>query len=76
MEWLNDLLWSESVAHTVLMFAFIIAAGTALGKIKIFGISLLSSLFLFIATPKSPKGDFNSAPKSPLGDLGVEPLQK
>ncbi len=47
MDWLNDLLWGEGVAHTVLLFAFVIAAGIALGKIKVFGISLGITFVLF-----------------------------
>ncbi|MDR0231930.1 MAG: putative transporter [Dysgonamonadaceae bacterium] len=48
MDWLNDLLWGEGVAHTVLLFAFVIAIGIALGKIKIFGISLGITFVLFV----------------------------
>jgi len=47
MAWLNDLLWGEGVAHTVLLFSFVIAAGIALGKIKVFGISLGITFVLF-----------------------------
>ena len=48
MNWLSDLFTSDSVAHTVLLFAFIIAAGIGLGKIKIFGISLGITFVLFV----------------------------
>ena len=48
MEWLNDLLWKETVAHTVLIYCIVIALGVALGKIKFFGISLGITFVLFI----------------------------
>ncbi len=48
MEWFNELLWGEGVAHTVLLFAFVIALGVALGKVKIFGISLGITFVLFV----------------------------
>jgi len=47
MDWMNDLLWGDSVAHTVLLFAFVIAIGVMLGKIKIFGVSLGITFVLF-----------------------------
>jgi putative transport protein len=47
MNWLVELFNGEGVAHTVLLLAFIIAAGIALGKIKIFGISLGITFVLF-----------------------------
>jgi putative transport protein len=47
MDWLNELLWKESVAHTMLIYCFVIAAGVALGKLKIFGISLGITFVLF-----------------------------
>ena len=48
MEWLNDLFRGDGIAHTVLLFAFVIAAGIALGKIKVFGISLGITFVLFV----------------------------
>ena len=40
MDWLQDLLWNpNSVAHIVFLYAFVVAAGVYLGKIKIFGVS-------------------------------------
>lgn len=54
MEFLNNLLWgSESlwgggVAHSVLILALAIAFGTALGKIKIAGVSLGVTGILFV----------------------------
>lgn len=41
MNWLQDLLTNpDSIAHIVALYAFVIAAGVLLGKIKVFGISL------------------------------------
>lgn len=48
MEWIQNLLWdTNSVAHIVFLYAFVIAVGVALGKIKIFGISLGVTFVLF-----------------------------
>lgn len=47
MEWIENLLFSSSVAHTVLLYAFVIAAGVLLGKVKIFGVSLGVTFVLF-----------------------------
>ncbi|MFO7447342.1 MAG: hypothetical protein R6W90_13310, partial [Ignavibacteriaceae bacterium] len=47
MEWITELLWGEGIAHTVLLLAFVIAAGFALGKLKIGGISLGIAMVLF-----------------------------
>jgi putative transport protein len=40
MEWMSDLLWKKSVAQTILLFSFVIAAGVFLGKVRIYNISL------------------------------------
>ncbi|GHS97575.1 putative transporter [Bacteroidia bacterium] len=48
MDWLVELLWGDGVAHTVLLFAAVIAIGIPLGKIKVFGISLGITLVLFV----------------------------
>ena len=48
MEWLYSLLFEDGVAHSILLYAFIISAGVALGKIKIFGISLGVTFVLFV----------------------------
>lgn len=48
MGWFGDLLWTESVAHTMLLFCFVIALGVMLGKIKIFGVSLGITFVLFV----------------------------
>lgn len=48
MDWLQSLLWdSSSAAHIVLLYAFVIAVGVYLGKIKIFGVSLGVTFVLF-----------------------------
>lgn len=48
MSWLSELLWGEGIAHSVMLLAFVIAAGIQLGKIKIFGISLGITFVLFV----------------------------
>ena len=48
MTWLSDLFTGNGIAHTVLLFAFVIAAGISLGKIKVFGISLGITFVLFV----------------------------
>jgi putative transport protein len=47
MNWITDLFTGEGVAHTVLLFALVIALGIALGKIKFFGVSLGITFVLF-----------------------------
>lgn len=49
MSWLNDLLFnSNSIAHIVALYSFVIAMGVLLGKIKIFGVSLGVTFVLFV----------------------------
>lgn len=49
MNWLQDLLTNpDSIAHIVALYAFVIAAGVLLGKIKVFGISLGVTFVLFV----------------------------
>lgn len=49
MGWLQTLLMdSESVAHIVLLYAFVISLGVLLGKIKFFGVSLGVTFVLFV----------------------------
>ena len=49
MDWLFKLLTDpNSVAHIVLLYSFVIAAGVLLGKIKFFGISLGVTFVLFV----------------------------
>ena len=47
MDWLTELFVGNSVAHTLLIYAIVIAIGVLLGKIKIFGISLGATFVLF-----------------------------
>jgi len=48
MDWLQTLLTDpESVAHIVMLYAFVIVLGVLLGKIKIFGVSLGVTFVLF-----------------------------
>ena len=50
MEWLTSLFYNDTngAAHTVLLFAVVIALGIPLGRIKFFGISLGITLVLFV----------------------------
>lgn len=49
MEWLNSLLYdTDSVAHTLLLYSFVIALGVYLGKVKVFGVSLGVACILFV----------------------------
>ena len=48
MEWFTELLTCNSIAHAVLIYAFVIATGVMLGKIKIAGISLGVTFVLFM----------------------------
>lgn len=48
MQWFYDLWTQDSVAHSVLLFALVIAVGVWLGKIKVFGISLGITFVLFV----------------------------
>ena len=48
MDWLISLFTnSDSIAHIVLLYSLVIAAGIALGRFKIFGISLGVTFFFF-----------------------------
>ena len=58
MNWFTELWIGNGVAHTLLVYAIVIAIGVLLGKIKIFGISLGVTFVLFC-------GIF-------IGHLGVE----
>ena len=48
MNWIENLFLGSGVAHSILLFAFVIAIGIALGKIKIKGISLGITFVLFV----------------------------
>ncbi|MCX6333701.1 MAG: putative transporter [Bacteroidia bacterium] len=47
MDWLRELLFNESVAHTILIYCVVIAVGVSLGKVKILGVSLGIAFVLF-----------------------------
>ena len=47
MSWLIELFTSNTVAHTLIVYAIVIAIGVLLGKIKFFGISLGATFVLF-----------------------------
>ena len=40
MSWVSELFFGQGVAHSVLMFAIVIALGIVLGKVKIWGVLL------------------------------------
>ena len=50
MDWIVNLLkpGSESIASTLILYSFVIAAGIYIGKIKVFGISLGVTFVLFV----------------------------
>ena len=48
MEWFNSLIFKESIAQIILLYAFVISGGVMLGKIKFFGISLGVTFVLFV----------------------------
>jgi len=56
MDWLTDLIFSNSVAHTILVYCVVIACGLALGKIKIFNVSLGIAFILFAGIAASHFG--------------------
>ena len=37
MSWLSELFFGQGIAHSVLMFAIVIALGIVLGKVKVWG---------------------------------------
>jgi len=47
MDWISDLLFKETVAHTIFIYCVVIASGVFLGKLKIFGVSLGITFVLF-----------------------------
>lgn len=47
MEWLTDILFNGSVAHTILTYCVVIAVGIALGKVRIFNVSLGIAFVMF-----------------------------
>lgn len=50
MNWFTQLLTDNSlIAHAILVYAFVISLGMALGRVKIFGVSLGITFVLFVA---------------------------
>lgn len=47
MEFLNQFIFGEGIAHSIFVLAIVIALGTLLGRVKIFGISLGATWILF-----------------------------
>ena len=66
MEWVKNLLWNESVAQTMLVYSLIIAVGVALGKIRIFKISLGITFVLFAGIAA---GHFGFQPNAKVVDF-------
>lgn len=56
MNWFLDLLFKDTVAHTVLVYSLVIVAGIALGKIRIAGVSLGITFVLFAGLAASHFG--------------------
>lgn len=48
LDWLIRLFTEEGIAHTILIYAFVIALGVMIGKIKFFGVSLGVTFVLFV----------------------------
>ncbi|MDD3195623.1 MAG: putative transporter [Paludibacter sp.] len=48
LDWLRSLIFEDGIAHTILLYAFVIAIGVMLGKIKFFGVSLGVTFVLFV----------------------------
>ena len=64
IEWLQKLLHDpSSIAHIMLLYSFVIAAGVFLGKFKVFGVSLGVTFVLFVGILA---GHFNFT-----GDVGI-----
>ena len=48
MDWLNELVFGTGIAHSMFVFALVISIGIALGRIKIWGVSLGITWILFV----------------------------
>lgn len=72
MNWLDSLLFSDTVAHAILVISVVIALGIMFGKIKVFGISLGVTWILFIGIILSHFGfTVNESVRSFVGDFGL-----
>lgn len=47
MTWFTNLIFTQSVAQTIILYSFVIAIGVALGKVKVYNISLGITFVLF-----------------------------
>lgn len=47
MQWFWDLIFSDSIAHSILLLSVVIAIGLMMGKFKVFGVSLGVTFVLF-----------------------------
>ena len=47
MEWISDLFYNESVAHTILIYCIVISLGVMFGRIKVRGVSFGIAFVLF-----------------------------
>jgi putative transport protein len=47
-DWLISLFTEDGIAHTILLYAFVIGIGVMIGKVKFFGISLGVTFVLFV----------------------------
>ena len=47
MDWIKDLLFTNSAAHTILIYCIVISLGVMLGKVRICGVSLGIAFVLF-----------------------------
>lgn len=48
LDWLISLFTEDGIAHTILLYAFVIAMGVMIGKVKFFGVSLGITFVLFV----------------------------
>lgn len=72
MNWLDSLLFSDSVAHAILVVSIVIALGIMLGKIKILGVSLGVTWILFVGIILSHFGfTINGSVRSFISDFGL-----
>ena len=73
MDWLMQLLTdADSVGHILLVYSMVIALGMALGRIKVFGISLGVTFVLFVALGVSYAGvTVNGTVLNFLRDFGL-----
>ena len=73
MDWLMPLLTdTDSIGHILLVYSVVIAVGMALGRIKVFGISLGVTFVLFVALAVSYAGiTVNGTVLNFLRDFGL-----